>query len=89
MRYRNWIILTVLLCLSACTDAYEERGMCSYLGTCEMGNGKHFQADYCKDLGSCSDSDDPTEYTTSGKSGAPLGTGAHTGMGSGGSDDSQ
>lgn len=52
--------------LCACTDAYEQRGLCSYLGTCEMGLETHIDLNYCKELGSCDDGKDPTEYTISG-----------------------
>ena len=70
MSRRQWIILVALLGLSACTNAYDERGLCTYLGTCEMGNGEHFKADVCKDLGSCSDKRDPTEYGARGSGSA-------------------
>lgn len=55
------------LMLSACTDAYEERGLCSYFGACSMGLAQDIDVNYCKELGSCDDGTDPTEYTISGK----------------------
>lgn len=66
---RILVVLAAALALSACTDAYEERGLCSYFDACNWGLGKELDtADYCKELGSCDDGKDPTEYTTSGKS---------------------
>lgn len=69
---KKLIAVGLLLALSGCIGVYEERGLCSYLGTCEIGNGGHMSADYCKELGSCSDQRDPTEYNAgrSGKSGS-------------------
>jgi hypothetical protein len=61
------IVIFGALALSACVDPNEERGICSYLGTCEMGLGTHIDLNYCKELGSCDDGTDPTEYTASGK----------------------
>lgn len=52
---------------SACVDPNEEKGICTYLGTCEMGLETYMDLNYCKELGSCDDGTDPTEYTASGK----------------------
>lgn len=60
-------VVGMALMVASCTDAYEERGLCSYLGTCTMGMGEHTDINYCKQMGSCSDDKDPTEYTISGK----------------------
>ena len=65
---RQWMALVAAAAaISGCVDPNQEKGICSYLGTCEMGLGTYMDFNYCKDLGSCSDSSDPTEYTASGK----------------------
>ena len=80
-------VLAAALALSSCTDAYEERGLCSYFDACDWGLGKELDtADYCKELGSCDDGKDPTEYTISGKSASKPKDTSTTG---GSSDDSQ
>ena len=78
------VILGSMLVLSACTDAFEERGLCSYFGACEYGLGTDLDTiDYSKELGSHSAPGDPTEYTVSGKhSGGKLGSAASGGGGS-------
>jgi len=67
-RIRSWIVILLTTALvAACVDPNQEKGICSYLGTCEMGLETYMDFDYCKDLGSCDDGTDPTEYTASGK----------------------
>lgn len=62
------LLLATTLALSSCLDAYEERGLCSYFGACEWGLATELDnTNYCKELGSCSDPSDQTEYTISGK----------------------
>lgn len=64
----RWILITLAAtAASACVDPNEEKGLCSYLGTCELGLETYMDLNYCKELGSCDDGTDPTEYTASGK----------------------
>ena len=65
---RNTIlILAAAFSTAACVDPNEEKGICSYLGACELGLETYMDFNYCKELGSCDDGKDPTEYTASGK----------------------
>ncbi len=77
-----------VLVLSACVDPFEEKGICSYLGTCEMGGGTYHNLNYCKDLGSCDDGKDHTEYTISGKPSKSDASGSESSAGAGGGGDS-
>lgn len=72
----RWILLALTSTVaSACVDPNEEKGICSYLGTCELGLETYMDLNYCKELGSCDDGTDPTEYTASGKPSKPSGGG--------------
>lgn len=48
-------LVAALALLAGCTDGYEERGLCSYLGTCEIGYcaTADCEASLCKELGTC------------------------------------
>ncbi len=68
MKMLRWILLALTAtAATACVDPHEEKGICSYLGTCELGLETYMDMNYCKELGSCDDGTDPTEYTASGK----------------------
>lgn len=80
----RWIVIAfAAAAVSACVDPNEEKGICSYLGACELGLETYMDLNYCKELGSCDDGTDPTEYTASGKPSKPYGGGSTS------SDDSQ